>query len=67
MLIVNFNEKEVWLDMVKRDFPAMSQPAKFISQTDGNVVAKQIPFNRMVELGLLVRKRGKYRLGFPNA
>jgi hypothetical protein len=66
VLIVNFDKKESWLAMVKRDFPSMSQPAKFISDSNGKIVAKQIPFNRMVELGLLVRKRGKYRLGFPN-
>jgi hypothetical protein len=48
VLIVNFDKKESWLAMVKRDFPSMSQPAKFISDSNGKIVAKQIPFNIIV-------------------
>lgn len=66
MLLINFNEKDNWLEMIEKDFPCMSSPARFITNSNGSIVAKQIPFNRMIDLGLLVRKRGKYRLGFPN-
>lgn len=66
MLIVNFSEKDRWLKMVERDFPTMTIPARFIARSNGSIVAKEIPFVRMTELGLIVRKKGKYRLGFPN-
>lgn len=66
MLLINFNEKDNWLKMIEKDFPSMSAPARFIANSNGSIVAKQIPFNRMIDLGLLVRKRGRYRLGFPN-
>jgi hypothetical protein len=66
MLITNFNEKYKWISMIEQNFPAMKLSAEFISNSDGRIAAKEIPFKRMVELGLLIRKKGKYKLGFPN-
>ena len=65
MRLINFQDKDKWISMIESRFPSMIKPAKFMADGDGTVVAKEIPYKRFIEIGLLVRKKGKYYLGFP--